>query len=117
MSPHFFFCALTYPCNLFDQPIPLEYLSLASFNDDPETRKHHIGFFKQIGSCVHISPGPKKEQVYPFTIYHVAAKITRRHTIYAKTKTERNKWNVALDKAIESRKWQQDVKMVPSLLA
>jgi hypothetical protein len=53
--------------------------------------------------------------MYPLTIYHVAAKITRRHTIYTKTKTERNKWNVALEKAIESRKSQQDAKMVPLL--
>jgi len=50
--------------------------------------------------------------MYPFTIYHVAAKITRRHTIYTKTKTERNKWNVALEKAIESRKSQQDVQLL-----
>ena len=50
--------------------------------------------------------------MYPFTIYHVAAKITRRHTIYTATKTERNKWNVALEKAIESRKLQQDGQMV-----
>lgn len=53
--------------------------------------------------------------MYPFTIYHVAAKITRRHTIYAKTKTKRNEWNVALKKAIESRKSQQDGIMVSFL--
>jgi RHO1 GDP-GTP exchange protein 1/2 len=51
----------------------------------------------------------------PFTIYHVAAKITRRHTIYTETKTERNKWKAELEKAIESRKSQQDVQMVPLL--
>jgi RHO1 GDP-GTP exchange protein 1/2 len=96
----------------------LEYLSLASFNDEPEDRHLHIGFFKRIGSCIpyaHISTGPTKKQMNPFTIYHVAAKITRRHTIYTETKTERNKWKAELEKAIESRKSQQDVQMVPLL--
>ena len=50
--------------------------------------------------------------MYPFTVYHIAAKITRRHTIYTRSKTERNKWNVALKSAIEARKFQLDKRMV-----
>jgi hypothetical protein len=53
--------------------------------------------------------------MFPFTIYHAAAKITRRHTIYTKTKTDRNKWNAELEKAIELRKSKQDGQMVPLL--
>jgi hypothetical protein len=53
--------------------------------------------------------------MYPFTIYHAAAKITRRYTLYTKKGTERNKWKVALEKAIEARKSQQAAGMVPFL--
>jgi len=48
--------------------------------------------------------------MYPFTIYHAAAKITRRYTLYTKTATERNWWRSELDKAIDARKSQQDSK-------
>lgn len=54
--------------------------------------------------------------MYPFTVYHAAAKITRRYTIYTKKKTERNKWKVDLEKAIEARKSQQAPGMVRLLL-
>ena len=50
--------------------------------------------------------------MHPFTIYHVAAKITRRYTIYTKTGTERNKWNVDLKRAIDGRKSHQDPRIV-----
>jgi hypothetical protein len=53
--------------------------------------------------------------MYPFTIYHAAAKITRRYTLYTKTATERNWWRTELNKAIDARKSQQDSKSVPSL--
>jgi hypothetical protein len=53
--------------------------------------------------------------MYPFTIYHAAARIARRHTIYTKTKMDRDMWNVALEKAIELRKSQQDAKRVPHI--
>jgi len=46
--------------------------------------------------------------MYPFTIYHAAAKITRRHTLYTLTATERNRWRTALDDAIEARKSKQE---------
>ncbi|KAF8501650.1 CNH domain-containing protein [Russula emetica] len=92
------------------RPIPLEYLRLASFNDNPEMRKHPLSLLKRVGSCFRSSP--TKEQMYPFTIYHVAAKITRRHTLYTKSGTERNRWNVALESAIRARKSQEDARML-----
>jgi RHO1 GDP-GTP exchange protein 1/2 len=54
--------------------------------------------------------------MYPFTVCHVAAKITRRYTLYTKSGTERNKWNVTLEKAINARKSQVEARMVPLLL-
>jgi hypothetical protein len=93
------------------QPIPLECLRLASFNDEPEVREQHLGLFKRVGSGFRSSP--TKERMHPFTIYHAAAKMTRRYTLYTKSKTERNEWNVALEAAIEARKSQQDAEMVP----
>ncbi|KAH9960834.1 CNH domain-containing protein [Russula dissimulans] len=48
--------------------------------------------------------------LYPFTIYHSAAKITRRHTVYTYSATERNKWQSLLLSAIEVRRSQEDPK-------
>lgn len=50
--------------------------------------------------------------MYPFTICHVAAKITRRYTLYTKSGTERNKWVVALEDAIKARKSQEEARKV-----
>jgi len=50
--------------------------------------------------------------MHPFTVYHAAAKITRRHTLYTQSPTERNRWRTALDNAIEARRSKQDVKML-----
>jgi len=48
--------------------------------------------------------------MHPFTVYHAAAKITRRHTLYTQSPTERNRWRTALDDAIAARKSKLDVK-------
>ena len=88
---------------------------MASFDDEPEVRKYSMGLFKRLGSRFRKpepSTHPKKQPMHPFTIYHVAAKITRRYTIYTKTGTERNKWNVDLKRAIDARKSHQDPRMV-----
>lgn len=50
--------------------------------------------------------------MYPFTVYHAAAKITRRYTLYTKKGTERNKWKVAFENAIKARNSQQTPGMV-----
>jgi hypothetical protein len=87
------------------QPIPLECLRLASFDDEPEevrqAQQPRPGLFRGMLSCCSSLP---PEPMYPFTIYHAAAKITRRHTLYTLTATERNRWRTALDDAIEARK-------------
>jgi hypothetical protein len=92
------------------RPIPLECLELASFDNEPEVRKQDLSMLKRAGSCFRLSP--TKEQMYPFTIYHSAAKITRRYTLYAKSKRELNSWKDALESAIKARKSQQDPRML-----
>jgi hypothetical protein len=109
--PHFIPIAFPTYANFPVQPIPLECLRLASFNDEPEIRQVQQpkpGFFRQTLSCCSSSA---PEPLYPFTIYHAAAKITRRYTLYTQTATERNRWRSALDDAIEARKSKQE-KMV-----
>jgi RHO1 GDP-GTP exchange protein 1/2 len=88
------------------QPIPLEYLQLASFNEPPEVRR------ERADSGSFISMGSAKQNVYPFTIYHVGAKSTRRYTLYAQTATARDKWYQALVDAIGLRRARQDANKV-----
>lgn len=83
---------------------------MGSFDDEKEVRKQPVGLLKRVGSRFRLSP--TKESVYPFTVFHGAAKITRRHTLYTKSMTERNKWKAALESAIEARKSLQDTRMV-----
>jgi len=91
------------------KPIPLECLRLASFDDEPEVRKvPNEQSSKWLGSRAQPSPTVIS---YPFTIYHSAAKITRRHTVYTHSATERNRWKTSLDGAIEARKSQEDPKL------
>jgi hypothetical protein len=106
--PHVSFPLLFTFVNRVVQPIPLECLRLASFNDGPEevqpVQQPKPGFFRGMLSCCSSLP---PEPMYPFTIYHAAAKIIRRHTLYTLTATERNRWRTALDDAIEARKSKQ----------
>src|SRR5712672_4191341 len=98
------------------QPIPLECLRSASFGDDPVVRKQDISLFNKIGSCCH-SPTP--EMMYPITIYHAAAKITRRYTLYAPSPRDRNRWSSELGEVIEAQKARQhgdEVPLLPFLL-
>ncbi|KAI0001433.1 hypothetical protein BJV74DRAFT_818572 [Russula compacta] len=80
------------------QPIPLDCLRLVPLRDGSEVRKQKRGFFKSIGSCFRSLP---TEDVYPLTVFHAAAKITRRHTVYTKSAMERNRWHNELTKAVE----------------
>lgn len=50
--------------------------------------------------------------MYPFTVYHASAKMTRRYTLYASTDAVRQKWNAALVDAMGVRKVRQEANMV-----
>jgi hypothetical protein len=91
------------------QPIPLEYLQLASFGEPPEVRKGRA----DNGSFISISS--TKQDMYPFTIYHANTGIPRRHTLYTPTPTARTKWHNALVDAIGVRKARQDANKVFAL--
>ena len=65
---------------------------------------------KRLLCCCNSAPLP--DPMYPFTIYHSAAKITRRHTLYTRSATDRNRWHNALESAVAERQSQQDGKVV-----
>lgn len=88
------------------QPIPLEYLQLASFDEPPEVRKERA----DNGSFINISS--TKQNMYAFTIYHANTSIPRRYTLYTPTPTARTKWYNALVDAIGVRKARQDANKV-----
>ena len=99
------FSLIQYPA----QPIPLEYLRLASFDGPPEVRKGRAdnGSFMNISST--------KQTMYPFIIYHASSTIPRRYTLYTPTPTARTKWYNALVDAIGVRKARQDANKVFAL--
>jgi len=84
----------------------VECLRLASFDESPEVRK------ERADSGGPISTSSTKQAMYPFTIYHAAAKITPPHTLYTQSASERSGWYAAFNLAIATRKSQQDRKMV-----
>jgi hypothetical protein len=100
------------PCLAYSapaQPIPLEYLQLASFDEPPEVRKERA----DNGSF--ISKSSTKQNMYAFTVYHANTSIPRRYTLYTLTPTARTKWYNALVDAIGVRKARQDANMVFAL--
>ncbi|THH20762.1 hypothetical protein EW146_g670 [Bondarzewia mesenterica] len=88
------------------RPVPLEYLRLGSFNDPPDTRRER----SEDGGILQ-SLSYARQDVYPFTIYHAAAKLKRRYTLWAPTVSVRKKWHDALVDAIGVRKVRQDSNM------
>lgn len=94
------------------QPIPLEYLRLASFEGAPDSRKtsrpDDAGILDTLRS--HYRP------IYPFTVYHASAKSLRRYTLFTTTEAARKKWHDALLDALAVREARQEGNMVGSLL-
>lgn len=50
--------------------------------------------------------------MYPFTIYHAGAKMTRRYTLYAPSEAMREEWHDALTLALTVRQIRQEGNMV-----
>ena len=46
--------------------------------------------------------------MFPFTIYHAAATMTRRYILYASSESERMKWQDMLTQALQLRKFRQE---------
>ncbi|KAI9512114.1 CNH domain-containing protein [Russula earlei] len=91
-------------------PIPLKCLRVEPRNDDALDRKMDVGLFNRIGSCFR-SP---TEKVYPFTIYHSAARMTRQHTLYASSSTERNRWHRELVDVIKAQQIRHEKELYTS---
>lgn len=59
---------------------------------------------------------PRYRPMYPFTIYHASAKMTRRYTLYAPSEAARDQWLAAFNYAIEMRRVRQEGNMVSLFL-
>lgn len=89
----------------FAQPIPLDYLRLSMFDEPPENRKEKaeegsLGLLDRVR--------PRYRQMFPFTVYHAAATMTRGYTLYASSESERTKWQDMLTQAIQLREFRQE---------
>ncbi|KAI0058174.1 hypothetical protein BV25DRAFT_1891692 [Artomyces pyxidatus] len=87
------------------RPIPLEFLRLASFSEPAETRK------ERSDNSSFITLSSTRQEMFPFTIYHAAAKTSRRYTLYTTSASMRKKWHDALVDAMGVRKVRQDANM------
>ena len=98
-------------------PIPLEYLRLASFDAPAENRKEKAhSSTGEVGasssSRIFDSFRTRYRLMYPFTLYHAAARSARRYTLYAPSETDRENWRKALEGAIGLRMARQESNMV-----
>ncbi|KAI1797140.1 hypothetical protein LXA43DRAFT_982888 [Ganoderma leucocontextum] len=87
------------------RPIPLDYLRLGMFDEAPENRKEKaeegtLGLLDRVR--------PRYRQMFPFTVYHAAATMTRRYTLYASSESERTKWYDMLTQALQLRAFRQE---------
>ena len=115
------------------QPLPLEYLRLASFDASPESRKEkaHSSTSESVsypttypspsflnssntattsgsGRLFDYSFRSRYRNMYPFTLYHASAKSARRYTLYAESEEARGRWGRALRDAVAVRMARQD---------
>ncbi|KAH9945453.1 uncharacterized protein BXZ73DRAFT_86925 [Epithele typhae] len=98
--------------HMVSRPIPLDYLRLGMFDGSPEHRKevtHGTGLFRKY----------EHRTVYPLTIYHASAKMTRRYTLYASSEGVRQQWHSEISHALNMRRIRQENNMLfaPSVLS
>lgn len=103
-------------CSL-SQPIPLEYIRLASFDAPPENRKDRAHSSNEQSARFLDSFRSRYRSMYPFTIFHASAKSARRYTLYSASEAERESWHKALIEAVAVRKVRQDSNMVSDTAA
>ncbi|EKM58279.1 uncharacterized protein PHACADRAFT_140069, partial [Phanerochaete carnosa HHB-10118-sp] len=96
--------------NVISRPIPLEYLRLATFDTLPENRREKATSTIEQARLFD-SFRSRHRPMYPFTIYHASATLTRRYTLYATSESERELWRRAMVDAIGIRKARQDANM------
>ena len=84
------------------------------FDASPENRKEKaedggLGLLDRVR--------PRYRQMWPFTIYHASAKMTRRYTLYAHSESARDQWFAAFNHGLELRRVRQEGNMVRWLYA
>ncbi|TDL16579.1 hypothetical protein BD410DRAFT_822834 [Rickenella mellea] len=84
-------------------PIPVELLRLGRFDEPSETRKERADDGRLLESL-----RSQSKPMYPFTVYHAAAKSSRRYTLYANSESSRKKWHDSLHEAIGLRVARQE---------
>ncbi|EJU00455.1 hypothetical protein DACRYDRAFT_117410 [Dacryopinax primogenitus] len=82
------------------RPLPLQYLRLGSFTDPPESRLFNWHAPDSFSTS--------RDQIWPFTVYHVADRAQRRYTLYAETEEKRQQWHDALVDALGVMSVQQE---------
>ncbi|KAH9949942.1 hypothetical protein B0H21DRAFT_725350 [Amylocystis lapponica] len=92
--------------SIVSRPIPLEYLRLATFSGPLENRKE-----KGEEGGIREMLRTRYRSMYPFTVYHASAKMTRRYTLYAAKEDERSKWHDVLVDALGVRTVRQETNM------
>ncbi|KAI5122312.1 hypothetical protein M0805_002388 [Coniferiporia weirii] len=85
------------------RPIPLEFLRLGQFDQPAESRREK----SEEGGLLDSLRYQTRPQ-YPFTIYHAAAKLTRRYTMCTNTEASRRKWQDALLNTIAIHQARRD---------
>lgn len=100
------------------QPIPVEYLRLGSFSDPPTTRSRRPDSTSIVGGSflASIAGSSNRQDIYPFTVWHAAARTTRRYTVYVGSEGARRRWRDALVDAVGVRKVRGESNMVSVVL-
>lgn len=83
------------------------YLRLGQFDSPPENRKERADDGRLLESLrFHLRP------MYPFTVYHAAAKSARRYTFYSTSEAGRKKWHDVLVDALGVHRVRQEANQV-----
>jgi len=105
-----FFCSPDFSSSIYlwvpYQPIPLAFLRLGSFEDQPESRKEK----NEEGGLFNFQS--QNVPIYPFTVYHAANRMARRYTLYATSEAVRKKWHTAFVDHMGVYKVRHDSNMV-----
>ncbi|GJE88623.1 RhoGEF/DH domain-containing protein [Phanerochaete sordida] len=96
--------------NVISRPIPLEYLRLAAFDALPESRREKATSTIEQARLFD-SFRVRHRQMYPFTLFHASATLTRRYTLYASSESERERWRKAMVEGVALRTARQDANM------
>ncbi|KAJ3518484.1 hypothetical protein NMY22_g13650 [Coprinellus aureogranulatus] len=88
---------------VISRPLPLSFVRLAAFNNQPETRREKV----ETGSLLDTFRS-QDVALYPFTLYHASPTLMKAYTLYTTTEGLRKKWNTSFVDALTVHKVQQE---------